>query len=268
MVLTDDNFASIVAAIEGGRRVYANIRKFVFYIFAHATPEVVPFLAFALSGGLIPLPLTVIQILAVDLGTETLPALALGREPAEAGLMDQPPRPRGEGVIRRQMLIRAWLFLGGISALLVLGGFFYVLWRAGWSPGDATGKGSSLHHAYLEASTMTFLGIVACQVGTALAARTERRSLREVGLTTNRLLLSGIAFELLFAAVVVATPVAASLAMALPSWDALLLLIPFPVIVWGADELLRAQRRSRQVSSAAPELLLSGGECDRGGSKR
>jgi calcium-translocating P-type ATPase len=243
MVLTDDNFASIVKAVEGGRRVYANIRKFVFYIFAHATPEVVPFLAFALSGGLIPLPLTVIQILAVDLGTETLPALALGREPAEQGLMDQPPRPRSEGVIRRQMLVRAWLFLGGISALLVLGGFFYVLLRAGWSPGDATGKGSSLHHAYLEATTMTFLGIVACQVGTALAARTERRSLREVGLTTNRLLLWGIAFELLFAAVVVATPVAPALHMALPSLDALLLLLAFPLVVWGADELWRARGR-------------------------
>jgi magnesium-transporting ATPase (P-type) len=161
--------------------------------------------------------------------------------------MDQPPRPRGEGVIRRQMLTRAWLFLGGISALLVLGGFFYVLWRAGWSPGDATGKGSSLHHAYLEASTMTFLGIVACQVGTALAARTERRSLREVGLTTNRLLLWGIAFELLFTAVVVATPLAAPLAMALPRWDALLLLIPFPAIVWGADEIWRARRRARST---------------------
>jgi calcium-translocating P-type ATPase len=245
MVLTDDNFASIVKAVEGGRRVYANIRKFVFYIFAHATPEVVPFLAFALSGGLIPLPLTVIQILAVDLGTETLPALALGREPAEDGLMDEPPRPRNEGVIRRQMLVRAWLFLGGISALLVLGGFFYVLLRAGWSPGDATGKGSSLHHTYLEATTMTFLGIVACQVGTALAARTERRSLREVGLTTNRLLLWGVAFELLFAAVVVVTPIATPLAMALPPWDALLLLIPFPLVVWGADELWRARRRAR-----------------------
>jgi calcium-translocating P-type ATPase len=245
MILTDDNFASIVKAVEGGRRVYANIRKFVFYIFAHATPEVVPFLAFALSGGLIPLPLTVIQILAVDLGTETLPALALGREPAEQGLMDQSPRPRNEGVIRRQMLVRAWLFLGGISALLVLGGFFYVLLRAGWSPGDATGKGSSLHHAYLEATTMTFLGIVACQVGTALAARTERRSLREVGLTTNRLLLWGIAFELLFAAAVVATPLAGALHMALPTWDALLLLMPFPLVVWGADELWRARRRVR-----------------------
>jgi magnesium-transporting ATPase (P-type) len=243
MVLTDDNFASIVAAVEGGRRVYANIRKFVFYIFAHATPEVVPFLAFALSGGLIPLPLTVAQILAIDLGTETVPALALGREPAEQGLMEQPPRPRGEGVIRRAMLVRAWLFLGGISAALVMGGFFYVLLRAGWSPGDATGKDSALHHAYLQATTMTFLGIVACQVGTALAARTERRSLREVGLTTNRLLLWGIAFELLFAAAITATPLAGMLAMALPSWDALLLLLPFPLLVWGADEVWRWRRR-------------------------
>jgi calcium-translocating P-type ATPase len=243
MVLTDDNFATIVAAIEGGRRVYANIRKFVFYIFAHATPEVLPFLVFALSGGLIPLPLTVIQILAIDLGTETLPALALGREPAEAGLMEQPPRPHNEGVIRRQMLFRAWLFLGGISALLVMAGFFYVLLRAGWSPGDATGTGKGLHHAYLEATTMTFLGIVACQVGTALAARTERRSLREVGFWTNRLLLWGIVFELLFAAVVVVTPLNGPLGMALPSWDALLLLLPFPLLVWGADELWRAHRR-------------------------
>ena len=97
MVLTDDNFATIVAAVEEGRRVYDNVRKFVLYIFAHATPEVVPFLVFALSGGAIPLPLTVLQILAIDLGTETLPALALGREPAEPGLMDRPPRRRARG---------------------------------------------------------------------------------------------------------------------------------------------------------------------------
>ena len=80
MVLTDDNFATIVAAVAAGRRVFANVRKFVFYILAHTTPEVVPFLVFALSGGAIPLPLTVMQILAIDLGTEILPALALGRE--------------------------------------------------------------------------------------------------------------------------------------------------------------------------------------------
>ena len=79
-MLTDDNFATVVVGVEEARRVYDNARKFVLYIFAHAVPEVVvPFLVFALSGGLVPLPLTVLSILAIGLGTETLPALALGR---------------------------------------------------------------------------------------------------------------------------------------------------------------------------------------------
>ena len=141
MVLTDDNFATITAAVEAGRRVYDNVRKFIVYIFAHAVPEVVPFLVFALSGGAIPLPLTVLQILAIDLGTETLPALALGREPAEPGLMQRPPRRRTQGVIRREMLVRAWGWMGLTSAILVMAGFFAVLWRAGWAPGDPTGAG-------------------------------------------------------------------------------------------------------------------------------
>jgi magnesium-transporting ATPase (P-type) len=144
MILTDDNFASIVTAVGEGRRVYDNVRKFIFYIFVHATPEVVPFLLYALSGGRIPLPLTVLQILAIDLGTETLPALALGREPAEPGLMDRPPRPRHEGVVRPAMLIRAWVFLGLISAGLVIGGYFFVLTRAGWHLGAAVGTGTPL----------------------------------------------------------------------------------------------------------------------------
>ena len=122
MVLTDDNFASIVAAVEEGRAVYDNIRKFVTYIFAHATPEIVPFLLFALSGGAVPLPLTALQILAIDLGTETLPALALGREPPEPGVMDRPPRATRRGHHRPAMLIRAWLWLGLLEAALVTGG--------------------------------------------------------------------------------------------------------------------------------------------------
>jgi magnesium-transporting ATPase (P-type) len=161
MVLTDDNFATIVAAVAAGRRVYDNIRKFILYIFAHATPEVVPFLVFALSGGAIPLPLTVLQILAIDLGTEVLPALALGREAAEPGSMTRPPRPRSEPAIRRDLLVRAWVYLGLVEAALVLAAFLVVLRRAGWSPGDAVGAGTALHHAYLEATTMTFAGIVA-----------------------------------------------------------------------------------------------------------
>ena len=143
MVLTDDNFATIVAAVEAGRRVYDNVRKFILYIFAHAVPEVVPFLVFALAGGAVPLPLTVMQILAIDLGTDTLPALALGREPAEPGPdgpaaaarargRDQPaacsPGPGGSSAL--------------ISAVLVMAGFFVTLRHAGWHPGAATGPGS------------------------------------------------------------------------------------------------------------------------------
>ena len=237
MVLTDDNFATIVQAIEAGRRVFDNVRKFMLYIFAHTTPEVTPFVVFALGGGTIPLPLTVMQLLAFDVGTETLPALALGREPAEPGLMERPPRPRREGIIRRSMLVRAWLFLGVICAGLEMLGFFVVLHRGGWSPGAPTGTGTPLHHVYQQATTMTFLGMVAGQIGTAFAARTDRASLRTVGVFTNRMLLWGIAFELLLAGALIYVPVFHDLlgTASLPLRD-IALVLPFPFIVWGADE--------------------------------
>jgi len=240
MVLTDDNFATIVVAIEAGRQVYENVRKFIQYIFAHATPEVVPFLLFALSGGLIPLPLTVLQLLAFDVGTETLPSLALSRDPIEPGSMDRPPRPRSEGVIQRPMLIRSWLFLGVLVTALSLAGFFYVLTRAGWHSGDPVGVGHPLHHAYLQATTMTFLGMVAGQIGTAFAVRTRRASLRSIGVFSNRYLLGAIVAELLLAAIFVYAPPLQSLlgTAALPLRDVVLLL-PYPLVVWGSDELRR-----------------------------
>ena len=244
MVLQDDDFASIVAAIKEGRTVYDNIGKFVTYIFAHATPEMVPFLLYALSGGSIPLPLTVVMILAIDLGTETLPALALGREPAEPGLMDRPPRPRTAGILNRPMLVRAWLWLGLLEAALVMGGFLFVLLRAGWSPGDATEAGTPLNEAYLTATTMTFAGIVACQLGTVVAARTNRASLREIGVFTNPLLLWGIAFELVFAAALIyLPPLQSAFDTAALGLTEIALLATFPVIVWGSDELRRAWLR-------------------------
>ena len=246
MVLTDDNFATIVAAVEAGRRVYDNVRKFILYIFAHAPPEVVPFLVFALAGGAIPLPLTVLQILAIDLGTEILPALALGSEPAEPGLMDRRPRLQSEGVIGRELLFRAWVVLGLVEAALVMLGFFFVLLHAGWSPGDETGAGSPLHSAYLTATTMTFAGIVACQLGTAIAARTQRASLREVGFFTNPLLLLGLASEVVFVAAIVYVPALQGVFGTAPLHALELAIIaPFPFIVWGADELRRSVLRRK-----------------------
>jgi calcium-translocating P-type ATPase len=253
VVLTDDNFATIVAAVGAGRRIYDNIRKFIVYIFAHATPEVTPFLVFALGGGAIPLPLTVLQLLAFDVGTETLPALALGREPAEPGIMDRAPRSRDEGIIRGSMLVRAWLFLGVIAAALQMGAYFYVLVRGGWSPGDPVGAGTPLHHTYLQATTMTFMSMVVAQIGTAFASRTETASLFSVGVFSNRLLLWGIAFELALAAVFVYVPVFQSLlgTAALSATD-LLILLPFPFIVWGADELRRYVQRRRHSHAPSP----------------
>jgi calcium-translocating P-type ATPase len=257
MILTDDNFATIAAGVAEGRRVFDNVRKFVLYIFAHAVPEVVPFLLFALSGGAIPLPLTVLQILAIDLGTETLPALALGREPAEPGLMARRPRPRTEGVITKRLLWRAWGVMGSVSAVLVLVPFFAVLWHAGWQPGAPVGPGSALHHAYLQATTATFAGIVVCQLGTAFAARTEHASLRSVGLTSNRLLLVGCAFEVAFtAALVYLPPLQGIFGTAALPWWVLLLMAPFPVIVWGADELFRW--RLRHTSRETHHLVRAG----------
>ncbi|MET8764589.1 cation-transporting P-type ATPase [Lentzea sp. NPDC004782] len=246
MVLTDDNFATIVTAVEAGRRVYDNVRKFILYIFAHATPEVIPFLLFALSGGAIPLPLTVLQILAIDLGTETLPALALGREPAEPGIMTRPPRRRTDNVIDGRMLWRAWGLLGGLSAVLVLGGFFLTLIAGGWHPGDPVGEGAPLHHLWVQATTMSFLGIVACQIGTAFASRTQYASLRSIGVLSNRLLLWGIAFELVFAAAAVTLPPLQHVfGTAVPPASHLAVLAAFPVVVWGADELWRWRQRRR-----------------------
>ncbi len=246
MVLTDDDFASIVAAIEAGRRAYDNVKKFITYIFAHLLPELVPFVVFALCGGAIPMPLTVMQILAIDLGTDTLPALALSREPAEPGLMDRPPRKRSEGVIDKALLFRAWGFLGVIAAGLVMAAYFLTLLHAGWRPGAAVGAGTPLHHAYQQATTTVWLGIVACQIGSAFAVRTDHASLRTVGVLTNRPLLAGIGVSLLFAALLIYVPALHPVfgTAALGPLQ-LATVAPFPFLVWGADELRRARRRRR-----------------------
>jgi calcium-translocating P-type ATPase len=252
MVLTDDDFSTIIGAVESGRRVYDNVRKFILYIFAHAVPEVVPFLVFALSGGAIPMGLTVPQILMIDLGTETLPALALGREAAEPGIMERPPRRRSESIITRSVLLRAWGILGVVSAILVMAAFLWTLLRGGWTPGDSVAAGSPLHDVYAKATTMAFAGIVVCQIGTAMAARTDRVSLLRIGVLSNRLLLGGIAFELVVAAAAIYLPVAHTLLGTRPlGISDLLVLSCFPVIVWGADEVHRWRLRRREAGGNA-----------------
>ncbi|HQR61189.1 MAG TPA: cation-transporting P-type ATPase, partial [Methylophilaceae bacterium] len=191
MILLDDNFASIVAAVEEGRAVFDNIRKFLAYILTSNIPELVPYLAFALFK--IPLPLTIIQILAVDLGTDMLPALGLGAEPPDPDIMKRPPRPRKERLLSWGLLLRAYCFLGIMEAATAMSAFFFILHRSGWQYGQTLAHDSTL---YLQATTTTLSAIVVAQIVNVFLCRSPSRSVFATSPLTNRLILAGIALEL------------------------------------------------------------------------
>ncbi|RPI36904.1 MAG: cation-transporting P-type ATPase, partial [Nitrospiraceae bacterium] len=201
MVLLDDNFATIVNAVEEGRSVYENIRKFTTYIFASNIPEAVPYLSYILLN--IPLPLTIMQILAVDLGTDMLPALALGTEKPTPSVMKQPPRSRNERLLDFSVLSRAYLFLGPIEAVACMFGFFYVLYGGGWNWGAALQPDNLL---YMQATTACLTAIIITQAGNVFACRSFRESVFSIGLFTNWLIFVGIGFELLLQIFIVYHP--------------------------------------------------------------
>jgi len=241
MVLADDNFASIVDAIKEGRAVYANIKKFVTYIFASNIPEIIPFIAFVLLK--IPLPLAVLQILAVDLGTDIFPALGLGVEPPEAGIMKQRPRPRHKKLLDFNLIARAYLFLGMIEAVLSLGGFFILYWMRGWRPGEAMPADGTV---YAAATTIVFAGIVAAQIGNVFACRTEVESVFRAGVFKNRFIIVSVFAEILILLTLIYVPplqrVFGFSPLYLNEWA---ILLAFPVIILGAEEIRKAVVRYR-----------------------
>lgn len=190
IVLLDDNFASIVNAIEEGRSVYENIRKFLTYILTSNIPELVPYLAFVLLR--IPLPLTIIQILAVDLGTDMVPALALGTERPDPSVMQRPPRPRKERLMHWPLIVRAYLFLGVLEATAAMAAFLFVLNESGWHYGEMP---AHTDRAYLQATTACLATIIVMQVVNVFLCRHPRRSAFTFGLWSNRLMWLGIAVE-------------------------------------------------------------------------
>ncbi|MCG2796740.1 MAG: cation-transporting P-type ATPase [Actinomycetia bacterium] len=207
MILTDDNFASIVSAVEEGRAVFDNIKRFVTYILASNIPEIVPFLLFVIAR--IPLPLTVMQILAVDLGTDLVPALALGTEKPEKGVMEKPPRSSHERLLNMRLLARAYGFLGPIEALACMAGFYFVYWQSNLR--IPTGAAARLvmevkNPVYVMATTACLATIVTTQIGNGFACRTTRESIFKVGFTSNRFYLLGIASELAFIAIFIYVP--------------------------------------------------------------
>ncbi|MEG4574629.1 cation-transporting P-type ATPase [Microcoleus sp. N3A4] len=202
IVLIDDNFATIIIAIEEGRAVYQNIRKFITYILSSNIPELLPFLAMVFFK--IPPALVILQILAIDLGTDMVPALALGAEEPEAGLLLQPPRKKSKPLLDKSLMLRAFLFLGLLEGVVGMIGFLLV-WRSNgygitelqaMTSAILARSGTATEMAiYHQATTVTLAAIVACQVGNVFACRSERTSIFRLGFFSNRLIWLGIAVE-------------------------------------------------------------------------
>jgi potassium/sodium efflux P-type ATPase len=202
MILTDDNFASIVKAIEEGRAVYSNIRKFILYILNSNMPEGVPSAAFLLSRGAIPLPLTVMQILSIDLGTDMMPALGLGTELPEEGVMSKPPRSQKEALLNKGVIIKGFLWYGLLESVVAMAAYFFVNYLNGWPNVPLASSGL----VYRQATTLTLAAIVFCQVGMVLNCRTEKQSVFRVGLFSNSRIIQGIIFEILLITAIIYVP--------------------------------------------------------------
>lgn len=243
MILTDDNFASIVRAVEEGRTVFNNIKKFLVYIFNSNMAEAVPSAAFLFSRGRIPLPLTVMQILAIDLGTDLIPALGLGTEETEPGIMKRPPRKQNESLLNRRLLVKAFLWYGMIEATVAMTAYFYVNWLNG--NGIEALADSGL--VYSQATTMTLGAIIFCQIGAAINCRTESQSVFSIGLFKNRLINMGILFEVGLLCVLSYFPIFHSLFNTAPlgieHW-LFLILCPIPVV--GLEEARKFWVRKKQ----------------------
>ncbi|WP_410508021.1 cation-transporting P-type ATPase [Methanosarcina hadiensis] len=233
MVLLDDNFATIVNAVEEGRTVFDNIKKFIVYILASNIPEILPFIAFVLFA--LPLPLPVQLILAIDLGTDMLPAIALGMEKGEGDIMKRPPRPRSEKLLTPQLLLTAYGVKGPIEAAAGFFCYFAVLFDGGWNLGEQLANTNPL---YRQAITAFFSAVIICQIANVFASRTRFQSVFSMGLFSNRQVLLGIASELLILALIIWNPFANLIFNTAPvDLRYMLLAIPFAVLLLGVDEM-------------------------------
>lgn len=244
MILTDDNFASIVHAIEEGRAVYNNIRKFVQYIFTSNVPEAVPMALYVFSRGAIPLPLTVMQVLSIDLGTDMVPGMGLGVEAPEAGIMDVPPRSRKESLLNGKLMRKAFLWYGLLEAVFSTAAYFFLNVLHGW-PGVSLASSGTV---YRLATTMTFAATVFAQIGMVFNCRTDRTSVFKKGMFSNRMILGGVLAEL---AIVILWSYLPSEGMhalfntAPLGWKEWIFLVIIPPVMLLLDELRKAFLRRR-----------------------
>ncbi len=200
LVLLDDHFATVVAAVRQGRETFLNVRRFLTYHLTDNVAELAPFLLWALSGGRFPLALGVMQILALDLGTDTLPATALGAERAGARVLDHPPV--SGRLLDRTVAWRAFGILGPIEALAAIGVFTAALGVAGWSVGEPFPHGPTL----AAASGGAFLTVAVLQMANAFACRSTRTPAWQLPATGNRLLPTAVAASTAFAVLCLVVP--------------------------------------------------------------
>lgn len=232
LILADDNFASIVNAVEEGRAVFSNIRKFLTYVLSSNIAELVPCLAFVIFK--IPLPLTIIQILSVDLGTDLMPALALGTESPDPSVMDRPPRSRDEGLFDRRLLMKAYLYLGAMVSAASMIGYFVMLNAGGWHYGQLL---SSSNPTYQAATTACLMGIMSMQIVNSSMCRSERKSIFSIGLFSNKFLNVGIAVQIALMLLLTYTPVGHNIFGTAPlPWQFWLMMLPLMSAMLLIDE--------------------------------
>jgi sodium/potassium-transporting ATPase subunit alpha len=233
MVLLDDNFATIVNAVEEGRTVFENIKKFIAYILTSNVPEILPFIAFVLFR--VPLALTVVLILSIDLGTDLLPALGLGAEKPESDVMKKPPRSRKERLLTSNLLFMSYGIIGVLQAAAGFFSFFTVLKLGGWHYGEHLAFSNPL---YMKAVTAFFVSVVICQIADVMICRTRRQSVFKAGLFSNRLILLGIFTEIAIITVLTYVPFAnIFFGTAHLSLFEISLSIPFALVILFGDEL-------------------------------
>ena len=249
LVLLNDDFATIIAAIEQGRATYSNIRRFLTYHLTDNVAELAPFVIWALSAGHFPLAIGVMQILFLDIGTDLLPALALGSEDPSEGVMKRPPERRH--LLDSTVLFRAFALLGPVEVLFQMTSFTVVLLAGGWRPGGPLPEAGLL----AAASGTAFTAVVLGQLANSVACRSASKPFWRLRWNSNPRLVGAVVIELaLLCVLLFAAPVAELLGQAPPTAQGLALAaLAIPGVLL-ADALHKGFRRRLHRGLTHPVL--------------